>query len=95
MQYTKELRSFFEKMKISQQDFEKSNIPWKTLKSIKKIYTDNIENYEKIALNYIEELSKLDNVHTVRYRIKDVAHLLKKIIRKTLEGNRVLIQVIF
>lgn len=88
MKYTNEMLSFLDKMKVSKMDFEKSDISWRTLKSIKKAYLVNIPIYEKIALNYVEELSKLDNVHTVRYRIKDADHLLEKIIRKTLAGEK-------
>lgn len=87
MAYTKELLKFLDTMKINQVDFEKSGVPWKTLKAIKREYINNTKYYEKIALSYVEELSKLDNVHTVRYRIKDVDHLLEKIIRKALEGE--------
>lgn len=88
MKYTNEMLSFLDKMKVSKVDFEKSGISWKMLKGIKKAYLKNTIIYERIALNYVEELSKLDNVHTVRYRIKDVDHLLEKIIRKTSEGEK-------
>ena len=88
MTYTKEMLAFLDKIKMSKDVFEKSGVSWKVLKKIKKVYLDNIKFYEKIALSYVEELSKLENVHTVRYRIKDVNHLLEKIIRKTLEGEK-------
>lgn len=87
MTYEKEINLFLNKMKISKEDFEKSGVEWKTLKAIKKAYKDNEKQYEKIAFTYVEELSGFENVHTVRYRIKDVDHLLEKIIRKTLEGE--------
>lgn len=88
MVYTKEMLTFLEKMEISKEDFEKSGVSWKALKRIKRAYLDNTKFYEKIALSYVEELSKLENVHSVRYRIKDVNHLLEKIIRKTLDGEK-------
>ncbi len=87
MAYEKEINSFLDKMKISKEDFQKSGVQWKTLKAIKKAYKDRVKQYEKIALGYVEELSSFENVHTVRYRVKDVDHLLEKIIRKTLEGE--------
>lgn len=87
MTYEKEINSFLDKMKISKEDFQKSGVQWKTLKAIKKAYKDRVKQYEKIALGYVEELSSFENVHTVRYRVKDVDHLLEKIIRKTLEGE--------
>lgn len=87
MAYEKEINLFLNKMKISKEDFEKSGVEWKTLKAIKKAFKDNEKQYEKIAFTYVEELSGFENVHTVRYRIKDVDHLLEKIIRKTLEGE--------
>lgn len=87
MAYEKEINSFLDKMKISKEDFQKSGVQWKTLKAIKKAYKENVKQYEKIAFGYVEELSSFENVHTVRYRIKDVDHLLEKIIRKTLEGE--------
>lgn len=87
MAYEKEINSFLDKMKISKEDFQKSGVQWKTLKAIKKAYKDKVKQYEKIAFGYVEELSSFENVHTVRYRVKDVDHLLEKIIRKTLEGE--------
>lgn len=88
MAYEKEIDLFLNKMKISKEDFEKSGVEWKTLRAIKKVYKGNVEQYEKIAFTYVEKLSGFENVHTVRYRIKDVDHLLEKIIRKTLEGEK-------
>lgn len=87
MTYTKEAKTFLDRMKISQSDFEKSGVQWRTLKAIKKSFLQNIERYDRIAMGYVEELSKFENIHTVRYRIKDVDHLLEKIVRKTLEGE--------
>ena len=87
MTYTKEAQAFLDRMKISQSDFEKSGVQWRTLRAIKKSFLENKERYDKIAIGYVEELSKFENIHTVRYRIKDIDHLLEKVVRKTLEGE--------
>lgn len=89
MMPNKELEKFLTEMGISEEDFNKSKLNWKTLKAIKSEYEKNLEAYEKIAFQYVEELSKIKSVHSVRYRVKNVYHLLEKIVRKTNEGEQI------
>lgn len=84
-----ELNDFLKEMKISKETFDKSKLSWKTLKKIKTEYERNLKDYEEIALRYVEQLSKIESVHSVRYRIKNPYHLLEKIIRKTNEGEQI------
>lgn len=88
MASTRDKTNFLGKIGVSGEDFKKSGLTVKTLKAIKRAYQDNRERYEKIALTYVGELSNFENIHTVRYRIKDVNHLLEKVVRKTLEGEK-------
>lgn len=83
------LDGFLKEMKITKEAFEKSKLTWNTLKKIKAEYEQNITDYEKIALQYVEQLSKIESVHSVRYRIKSANHLLEKIIRKVNEGEKI------
>lgn len=82
-------------MKIEQHDFLKkyniedkfyqSGVSWDTLSEIAKDYEDKIEKFQKIAVDYVNRLNGLPEVHSVRLRIKDVEHLIEKIIRKAVE----------
>jgi putative GTP pyrophosphokinase len=57
---------------------------------IVKKYDENIEPFENFSKNlkiFFEGRSLKNVVHTVRYRVKDIDHLLEKIERKNLEDS--------
>lgn len=80
---------------INQQDFFKkynneelfyqSGLSWDTLESIANDYEQKLNVFKEVATSYVNQISDLAHVHSVRFRIKDTEHLIEKIIRKTVE----------
>lgn len=65
--------------------FHQSNLSWDVLMQIATDYESKIEKFQEIAVDYVNQLNELPQVHSVRYRLKDVEHLIEKIIRKSVE----------
>lgn len=65
--------------------FYQSKLSWDVLMQIADDYEKKIVKFQKIAIDYVNQLNALPQVHSVRYRLKDVEHLIEKIIRKTIE----------
>lgn len=65
--------------------FYQSNLSWDVLMQIATDYEGKIEKFQEIAVDYVNQLNSLPQVHSVRYRLKDVEHLIEKIIRKSVE----------
>ena len=78
-------KDFFAKYGIKQEDFNKTTLKWDELQAIYCDYCLEIPNLESSAIYIFNSLMKIDNVHSVRYRIKDAEHVIEKIIRKRLE----------
>ena len=78
--------AFFEKYGIGKEDFSKTKLTWKALSDIYSDYLKKISDLETVAISIFRSLSRLDHVHSVRYRIKDAEHLIEKIIRKKIEN---------
>ena len=82
-------------MNLNQQDFLKkygieekfyqSKLSWEVLMEIADDYESKIDKFKEIAVDYVNQLNDLPQVHSVRYRLKDVEHLIEKIIRKAVE----------
>lgn len=73
---------FLEKYNIKSDDFNSSGLTWEELEFLFNdylIYKNKLETPATVILN---DLMKMPNVHSVRYRIKDPEHLIEKIIRK-------------
>ncbi len=85
---TKDLNKdqFLENYKIDQRAFEATELDWEMLNSIYKKHSAHLKDLNKIASYVVDCLRDLDEVHSIRYRVKDPEHLIEKIIRKTL-GN--------
>ena len=77
-------QTFFKKYK-NQKMFYQSGLSWDTLMDIESDYNSKLENFKKIAADYVNEISNLPHVHSVGFRIKDIEHLIEKIIRKAVE----------
>ncbi len=77
-------QDFFKKYN-NQEMFYQSGLSWDILMEIEEDYDLKLENFKKIATDYVNEISKLAHVHSVRFRIKDTEHLIEKIIRKAVE----------
>lgn len=58
-----------------------------TLYRIYKDFTENNDQFIEIAVSLSRLIQKMPGVHSVRWRIKDPRHLVKKIIRKKLSGS--------
>ncbi|MBP9749843.1 MAG: hypothetical protein KBD21_03880 [Candidatus Pacebacteria bacterium] len=76
------LNTFLQEFKISEDDFERTQLRWEDLQDIKHDYKTLTKELELIA-HYIEDkLQGLSAIHSVRCRVKDPNHLIAKIIRK-------------
>jgi len=73
---------FLQGMGVKLEDFKKSELSIENLKKIAEDYKSN----ELILLDEAEYIAKkiqrCEAVHSVRWRIKSVSHLIKKIVRK-------------
>lgn len=82
MDLLQEELDFLQSMGVKLEDFKKSELSVETLKKIAEDYKIN----ELILLDEAEYIAKkiqrCEAVHSVRWRIKSVSHLIKKIVRK-------------
>ncbi len=76
------MEKFLKKYNIPLEDFEKTGLVWDGLMTIKEDFNTYRLELEPPAKYLIERFHKANNVHSVRYRIKDSEHLIAKIIRK-------------
>ena len=77
---------FFEEFPV-EKNFKYSGLNWETLSRIYEDYSDNFEDYERIANDIQEYILALFKKEDVKYRscffrTKDPKHLIEKIIRK-------------
>ncbi|WP_038907476.1 RelA/SpoT domain-containing protein [Dickeya oryzae] len=87
MEITNDDLNFLREMRLSSDLVEKSGLSINNLRSIAQDYKDNqltlLDEAEYIA----KKIQRCNAVHSVRWRIKNTAHLLNKIIRKLTEDN--------
>ena len=74
---------FLEAYKINELELKELNIDWKDLKAIHDDFIDNRKSYETQADLVANILRGHPKVHSVKSRIKDMTHLMEKVIRKT------------
>ena len=74
--------TFLKKYNFIKEDFDKCGLKWEDLEIIYQDYLIFRTELETTAEMLFSKLMKSDNVHSVRYRIKDPEHLIGKIIRK-------------
>lgn len=79
--------TFLIKNRISKDDWDKANISMDELNSIAEDYANQIPHLNEAAEFLAKVLQKCPQVHSVRWRVKDTAHLLVKIIRKRASGS--------
>ncbi|PWJ40969.1 RelA/SpoT domain-containing protein [Sediminitomix flava] len=79
-----EKKDLIEKYNISEKELEQTGLTWDELMAIKEDYIEFKEELYAPAEYIVSRFLKADKVHSVRYRIKDTAHLMDKIIRKRL-----------
>lgn len=76
---------FFYIYNIDEEELKKENIKWEDLKAIHDDFIDCKKSYETQAGLIADILRAQQKVHSVKTRVKDVRHLIEKVIRKTPE----------
>ncbi|MCC3864370.1 RelA/SpoT domain-containing protein [Terrisporobacter petrolearius] len=76
---------FLNMYKINEEELKKENISWKDLKAIHDDFINSKKSYETQADLVANILRAQPKVHSVKTRVKDVSHLIEKVIRKTPE----------
>ena len=76
---------FFNIYKIDEEELKRENINWENLKAIHDDFIDSKKSYETQADLIANILRAQPKVHSVKTRVKDVRHLIEKVIRKTPE----------
>jgi len=73
---------FFKKYHVSEEDFKRSGFSWNELLEIRLDYISHRNEYGLLA-NYIAEcFAELKDVHSIKKRVKDPWHLVRKLIWK-------------
>lgn len=78
---------FLKLANISEEVFASAKIEWEELVAIASDYQDSHQALESVAEQVSSRIRTFFGVHSVRWRIKDTLHLLKKIIRKRAENE--------
>lgn len=73
-------------------DFNESGCDWNELMSIAEDFHNRRDDYEKWIQVYLSEISNFEHIHSYRHRIKGIDSLIKKIIIKTLEGQKITLE---
>ena len=73
---------FIEQLSLSEDEYINSKINIKELGKIEAAYDAERDTLKAAATPFLETLREIKEVHSLRMRIKDTAHLIKKIIRK-------------
>lgn len=75
-------QKFLVKYNISQERFRESFMSWETLSEIASDFESNKDEHLKTVQEYALAIQQCSGVHSLSFRVKDVEHLLEKIIRK-------------
>lgn len=78
---------FLKVANISEQIFISAKIEWQVLEAIASDYKASYQALQSVAEQVSSRIRTFEGVHSVRWRIKDTLHLLKKIIRKRAEAE--------
>ncbi len=76
------LNEFLNRNNISEEVWEQSGTDWDMLRSIATDHESQLENLRDSAELFARVIQRFKSVHSVRWRVKDTEHLLKKIVRK-------------
>ena len=85
MRFEVELGAFLDVSGISADDWAKSQADWVQLVEIANDFQAQLPALTSAAEQISSRIRTFEGVHSVRWRIKDVNHLIKKIIRKKME----------
>jgi putative GTP pyrophosphokinase len=76
---------FLRKFNINSQEFELTGLQWEDLLAIYNDYLKRIKEL-KVLTNFLEEcLVDIKRVHSIKKRIKDPKHVIRKIIRRKID----------
>lgn len=84
---TEGLEAFLEHNKIERDVWEKSQSDWDVLSAIREDHVAQFQMLSQSAALYASLIQTIPGVHSVRWRVKDPDHLLKKIVRKKVLGE--------
>ncbi len=83
----RKLEDFLKDNRISGDVWQKSECEWTSLQKIGMDYEKHIYIFEDAAEFLVKQIKKINAVHSVRWRTKDIEHLLEKIVRKCAKGK--------
>jgi len=82
------LANFLKRNRISKTDWDTANIKFDDLKAIGECHIGDTPLLNETAELLAKILQKCDQVHSVRWRVKDPEHLMEKIVRKRNENTK-------
>lgn len=80
-------------LKITQERFDEIGLTWSAIDDIYQTYISEINDLNKAGEFIANNLMQVNNVHSVRFRVKNPEHLVSKIIRKRHENPERVITV--
>lgn len=80
-----EQQQFCKEFNISEERFRSSRMTWDELDEIATDYKAKQNEHLNTVKQYAEVIQKCSYVHSLSYRVKDISHLVEKIIRKNPE----------
>ena len=78
---------------ISEAAFKQTGLSWDELEGIARAHIAAKRELESVGRMVIDQFDDVPEVHSLRYRIKDPAHLVVKVIRKRIEQPQRVITV--
>lgn len=87
------LEEFLIKNNLTEMEFSNSNLEWEELLKIGITHAENYGLLKETAVMLSSVLQQVDEVHSVRWRVKDPEHLMAKIIRKLNDNNEKYIDI--
>lgn len=78
----KEQEAFLRQFNISEERFRQSMLSWDELELIAEDFLKRKNEHTATVKRYFEKIQQCAYVHSLSYRVKDVTHLIEKIIRK-------------
>lgn len=82
-----ELVAFLKKSNLSMDDWTNSGFEWTDLQNIGRDYESKRPSLDGVSEFIAKTLQVCPQVHSVRWRVKDVDHLLAKLVRKRAQEN--------
>lgn len=82
MELPQNLEAFLKDNRVSNDDWERASISWDSLLAIGNDHLERREALTDSAEFIAKRIQRIDRVHSVRWRVKDPAHLMEKIVRK-------------